>query len=913
MKKKLTSLVLTAAIGLFGYLSASAASGDIFSITRCDENGIDLTGPATTAAVPFGAGKELYFKVRLQARNQISALAGKKWHMEYYGIGSEIVANALTPMQIGVYVSGRLDYATYVTDWAEGDTCTAVIFKYVTKPGDFARPIRLATATGPAGDVRSDSEYYFNPQRSFWGFAEDVISDDMSETNSVPCRWTFRTPDEIIPGESFASTKDYSLEKCGFYVKTIDFSDDWETTDFWRTIHENSTITGGGSVPKLVADAAPEVETTLYVWSENEDAVKIKGGTPVTMKVTTTGGTRTIQVGAVTFAGGQLSKDFLIEGVAENGTANIVLSAYDHFNYSLATGDRLDDYLTVPVKCIEPLPPSVIVDCDRATAIAGSDYTSYAAVLNVYLSQPYEEAVKVSITPQFTDGSGVDWKNYLRFSTTTDTIDEPMADGSDAAIPTVTIPANTTVKVPIYVFALRADTHTLGGAKVKFQSAIVDNPTADAAIEKGAKSINIAAETTSIFAPAEGSKAVSTTCNDEYPFTIAVEDTYADTHDTATGYQIYVKYRSSDTYVKLDGSYYVGDSGALYLLDPLDPIDPKTTKLPILKYTASGENIESQVYVVAPVNPNTGSAKKSEVRTFLADVKEARTATLTYWDETFTAEKRTFQEGESAAIKIKLSEKYEDASRVMYAYLKPSSSASADMFSSGPYNFIIGADEPEGIPVENTDEVDGSITFRDGLKAPGLTVAFEVMFSYDQHWDGTDEENKRIKGYASTKPTVKVYNVEPTIKKIEMNGMKASGDGYNYPNKLPRDQEQTFTLTANDPGTYDLTNTNKPFKVRWTATLDGTPYDDPKVLEGYPEEHPFKYSFPAAGVWQVTAEVRDKDMDDWSDVTYTVYVTVLAQPAVEHGAQEISLIEKLGLNEESKRKFNVGVSYWDQK
>ena len=917
MKKKLITLVISAALGLFAGLSAKAAAGDIYDICPCDEFGTDLPGAYTDYAHPVDAGSELYFKVRLIARQA----NGNRWYIKYLGLGDDFVMNALYPMQIGIYVSGKREYATLVEQRDRGNFTTELIFKYVTKPGDFAMPIRLATETGPAGDDGSSGAYAFNPNRDFWDFRFDETTDNGDgtvTTNTVACSWLIASTPSLVE-VGVTRKNDYSLEKCGFYVKTVDFSPDPESNEYWRSIHENSTITGGGTVPKLVASAAPEAEVTLYVWSENEDVFYVNTDNVVNMRVNAQGDIEPRHVGSVTFQGGQITKDFSIVGATdgEGMTANIVLSAYPQYNFSAKTEKLLQDFLTAKVRCIEALPPSVIVECDRNTAYANGDYTTYAAVLNVYLSQAYEEsAIDVSITPMFTDGSTTDWKQYLRFSTTSDTIDEPMVDGSDAVIPTVRIPAGTTDKQTIYVFALRSDTHTIGSAKVKFQSAIVDNPTADAAIqEKGAKSINISAETTAIIAPSEGSKAVSTTCNDDYPFTIAVSDTFADTHDTTTGYRIFVKYRSSDMFVPLPDSYYVGDGGALYKLDLTDPDHPvKTTDQPILKYTSSGTDIESQVYVVAPVNPNTGSAKKSEVRTFLADVREARSATLSYWDESFTEEKRSFQEGESAAIRISLSEPYEDESHPIFAFLKPSSGATPDMFSAAPNNFILGAAQPEGIPVTGVGStVEGIITFLDGYRTPGLTIAFEVVFSDDQNWDGVDE-SKRVKGYASTKPTIKIYNVEPTINRMEMNGIKATGDGYHFNNKLPQGQQQKFTLYVADPGTYDLVNDVKPFQVRWTAMMtDGTVYDDPIVIEGNPRENPFAYSFPAAGEWQITAEVMDKDMLDWSEVTYTVYVTVLDQPVVEQPGEDVFLAEKLTANELEKRKFNVGIGYWDPK
>ncbi len=915
MKKKLITLVISAALGFFAGFSVKAAAGDIYDICPCDVNGMDLPGALTDYAHPLDAGSDIYFKVRLIARQA----NGNRWYIKYLGLGDDITMNALYPMQIGIYVSGRREYATLVEQREAGNFTTELIFKYVTKPGDFAMPIRLATEGGPAGDDGSSGAYVFNPNRDFWDFRFDETTDNGDgtvTTNTVACSWLITSAPSLVE-TGVTRRNDFSLEKCGFYVKTVDFSPDPESADYWRSIHENSTITGGGTVPKLVASAGPEEAVTLYVWSENEDVFYVNTDNVVDMRVNAQGDIESRHVGTVTFTGGQVTKDFSIVGATggEGRTANIVLSAYPQYNFSAKTEKLLQDFLTAKVKCIEALPPSVVVECDRTTAYASGDYTTYAAVLNVYLSQAYENPIDVSITPEFTDGSGADWKQYLRFSTTSDTIDEPMADGSDATIPTVRIPAESTDKQTIYVFALRADTHTLGGAKVKFQSAIVDNPAADAAItEKGSKSINIAAETTAIIAPAEGSKAVSTTCNDEYPFTIAVSDTFADTHDSTTGYRIFIKYRSSDTFVALEGSYYVGDGGALYRLDLTDPDNPvKTTDQPILKYTASGENLESQVYVVAPVNPNTGSAKKSEIRTFYADVKEARTVAVETFDADFLNPQRTFTEGDSAGFKITLSEKNETGSTI-YAFLRPSSNADPAMFSCASYSCIIGQDNPEGLPINNSQQgIEGIVTLLDGAAKPGLKVTFDVLLSSDKNWNGTDEAT-RIKGYDSNYLTITINNVEPTIKRMEMNGLKADGDGYHFTNKLPRNQTQKFTLYVDDPGTYDIVNDTKPFQVRWTAVrTDGTNFDEPRVIEGNPRTNPFEYAFPAAGEWAITAEVMDKDMDDWSETTYTVYVTVLDQPAIVQPEDDIFLAEKLTENPQELRKFNVGVGYWDPK
>ena len=415
MKKKLTSIVLTAALGLFGGLSASAA-GDILDIRPCDENGVNLDAAVTDLAHPLKSGVDLYFKVRLIAPQA----NGNRWYLQYYGYGSDIIADALYPMQIGIYVSGRLDYATLVS-WNAPSSLnfsSELIFKYTTKPGDFALPIVLASKESEyAAETypsTSDSSgvYAFNPLRSFWNFAFDKTTDNGDgtvTTNTVACSWRIKNPLEPPITEADVITKwrnNWTLIDCGFYVKTIDFSDDDEDAAYWRSVHENSTVTGGGIAPRLVTDAPSTNAVTLYVRSESEDVFYVDTDNVVNMRVNTAGDIESKHVGEVTFSGGQITPaDFAIRGAVggEGRTARIVLSAYPQYNFNAETNQRLTDFLTRTVKCIEPMPPSIIVESDRAEITANSAYTQYAAILQVYLSQAYSNDLYVTVTPQFTD------------------------------------------------------------------------------------------------------------------------------------------------------------------------------------------------------------------------------------------------------------------------------------------------------------------------------------------------------------------------------------------------------------------------------------------------------------------------------------------------------------------------------
>lgn len=882
----------TLAAGLAFGSAASAAGGDIYEIRPCTVDGTAKEAYATIDS-PLTSGESVYFKVRLIQRQ--ARMPSSVWKIEHVGAGSEIVDDVLYPLQIGIYVSGQLRYATLIDSTSDADTgFTDLVFEYKTRAGDFALPIVLATAEGPASYSDSSLSYLLNPLRT----AKWRITNDDGNT----CNFWFWTQNWYVTPPDGTRAQDYSLSKCGFYVQTIDFDSVWEEAGtLWRSVHQNSTICVPVA-PSLEAKAAPEDAVTLYVWSTDENAVKVRTSDPPVNLVTGFDGegnplTTPTQVGTVTLAGGQLKADFQIEGVTEGETCKLVLSPWKNYTYPDGTGDRITDFITVPVKCIEPMPPTAIVETDRTIAYANGNFMTYGAVLSVYLSQPYEDGdVTIRIDPSFADLSTAAWGDYVRFSATQDEVTAL----PEAVAPTVTIEAGSTAKKQIFVFCLRGDTHTTGSSRMVFTPVVTDAAAAAVIQDATAAGMEIRSEAPVVTTPSEGAK-IAGICGDDMEFTVAVSDTFADISDATTGYKIFIKYRASDAFKQLEGAYYVGEGNVLMMLqDDGAGGYNKTTKLPVINYPASGEGLESQVYVVSPV-----SGKKSEVRNFTADIKEARTTAV----ETTDGKDDVYNEGDRMNVKITLSEK-NDTGATIYAFLRPSDNAKQSMFA-GTKMFVVCDDLPaseyatktKGLAInKNLDTATGTVQLLDGENPDdgGLNVQFEVVLCTTQYYS----ESARIAGYDSNFLNVIVYNVEPLIKRIEMNGFQSESDGYTFSSKVPKGMEQVFGAVVTDKGSFDLDN---GFQTKWTATLSGVGAIDTKTIDGNPNKGAnfYKYSFPRAGSWTIKCQVKDKDMADWSDVTYSVNVEVLDNPQVEVIAPEVVA------ENDGSQKVQVQLSYWD--
>jgi len=973
MKTKIKSLILSITLAVLAG-GVEAANGHIWDIRPCTKDGV-VTEPYKTAAEPeTGAGREFYFLIRLisdygpEDQQYIdNGMVFHPWYPEYCGPGSVTTAKAY-PIQVGIYVSGQLKWADLIErKFSSLNGFTDLIFKYVTEPGDFAMPIRLAGKNGPIGyrgsgqQLTDAYEIYFNPLRlgsdnwriknaddqdaNFWMF-----NDATGSRENQP----YMTP-ALDEGKNRLG--DLGLVYCGFYIQTVYFDEYWENPgEWWRKVHQDSTVVEGAQNPKIFANSAPTKAVDLYVWSEDESAVRVVGGVKTKLWLNGSGTeTKETYVAKVTLEANQLTENFQIWGVTQGKSTNLVLSAWTNYNYALS-GERFIDYVTVPVKTTEPMPPTLIVSSDASRVYVGHDYSPAQAKLTVELSKPYTNdvlvQVRVTSANEVITTNDLRWAEYVQFAANSDTglIVKPARACEWTTLRLQYDPVNGTMgNASLYAFFLKSDENVGGGAnQLVFEARVLDQENATLAdIETYFDTplqyqfASVAAEATKpvIVQPAEDDYYTGWTCGDDISFTISVEDIYADEnvansnayfngvlptryiedddgvgHNVEYGYEIWFKPRSSDSFQLLDGTYYPGDGGVLYKLER-NAEGRLLKNLPIVVYPSSGEHIQSAIKVVSPISGMT-----SEIRKFYVDIKEPRTIQLFSTDEEKSG---VYNEGEIASFSIILSEKNETGN-TLYAYLVADDTTAIKAAGAKPFILGIGDPYAKGLAINNgSKQTGGAIILQDGTlpNTGGRMYGFSVILSTKSQLDMTEQlaiiANAKgsglcESGYNSEYMNLVVYNVEPKIDGFEMDGWPADGDGYRYESMVPFSIKKTFQVLVSDDGAYDLDAdplSDDAFQVRYTWYLNGSAQGKPTVKKGNPNEieNALTREFNQAGEWSVKVEIKDKDMNKWSAVYWTIYFTVIDKPGITVEAR--STIPET----ETTNSIMVALGYWDDK
>jgi hypothetical protein len=903
MKNKVLGL-FALVCGLMAGASALAADGYVYEIIPCDALGNKISAPASLAN-PVGSGHQFYFNMRLIEQ---TSNAKDPWVLTYTGFGSEAVDWAVSPLEVGLFVSGqgpKEGRKAKLVDCKTRDTgryvYTDLIFMYQTKPGDFALPIRLAVVDSegnpvPATDDRVDGRaYFFNNLGYPWAFKNN---------NGATCNFEYAAAVAGTgSGPDGIRVLDYSLEKCGFYVKTLDFDQNWESTDYWREVHENSTKTISMD-PKIIAttalaDATNGLATTLYVWSMNENAVRLKNGIEKEIKMSAAGAVVTARVHEIKFEAGDESVNFAIEGVTSNETANLVLSAWDNFSYMSGSKERRKDFITVPVRCREPLPPQVEVQSDKLTVQANENYLLSVTRLTVSLSQPYDASpLVVDVKASFKNTNiQSNISDYVRLSTSSDdfTLNGTLPNDTEVK---VTFPKGKTDPQTIYVFALRSE----NGVTTGIDNQILFTPsTEDAAANQvindwNPAGIYIAAEKPKIIAPAEGAS-ISAIVGEPKELELEVADVFADMKSDV-GYKIYVRYKDSEGEKELDGNYKPDAAGILKKVG--------TNSYPLLTYTTSGEYV-TEIQIKSPI-----SGQESEVRRINAKIDPARTTEVYNTDGN---EDRLYNEGDTVRVKIKLSA-VNDTGAPLYAFLVPSEDIENpdEVFygRTSLQRFIIGMDNCTGleIPADNLESQEGNFKLLDGWEDYGFNAAFTVVISRNKQYTKAFDKSDFEKGYNSNAFSISVNNVEPVIEYIDMNnGDLSEHDGFVYPGAIPKGQIQKFSAYISDID-YDLrTNFAYRVNIKGPGITSNATYEVSKGFDKNADIHnfDFEYNFPLAGDYSIKVSVLDKDMSNWAKApNYTVHLSVLNNPVVTVTPLYESVKET-----ETKATVAIALGYYD--
>ena len=926
------------ALAGFAALCATAQAADIYEIRPCRPS---TSGSASfvqadayaTLDAPLSAGRDCYFVMRL-VRHSVTSPHWRLVHNDATW-GSPTLDEIMYPLQVGVFVSGKLRWAdlvetqfTYASPTGDGYYYTDFIFKYTTKPGDFALPIKLAVEDEfgnyvPASEAGSASAYVFNRlstangDQGKWQIRDkDNVTGEANDGNFAELVLA-SSVDQLLNQRPWGTREtDFTLKKCGFFVKTVDFHPEWEVAPeypdpgVWRSVHEASTKIGYGSA-QIVADAAVDEAVELYVWSTDESAVRIQGGFEaivVTNKVLNSNNevedqTTRVQMAKVTIVGGDIYGAFRLYGVSYPKTATLVLSPYRDFTYDI-NNDRVVDYIEVPVMCSEKEAASVYVEINPTEVTADGDLENAKSAVAVYLNQEVDVPVHVTLTPTFlatngNDSADIKWEDYFRFAQDESVAATPTKAESETAL-TVEIPANSTARQYIYIYPLRSDDYTRTRAKpIRLTPTLGDGEQT----ASGIRNLYAAGFTIKAAKPvitgAEHEDAVES--GTPLSLEISLSDIYADITDEDTGYT-----------VKINGTTL--QDKYIYKNEKLVSKDDNT-KLPTITYNTSGDKTIT-IQVMSPYG-----RQWSEIYTSQVNVKDVTTVVV----RTIDGKDDKYNEGDDINFQIGFfsGDDQVKLGQTAYAFLYSDDEIDLGTFDE---NFIVTnlsvvAEGSSGIKI-NKDVVDwtpASMMALDGANAAknGAKYRFSVVLCTSKKFDPANI----ISGYPTSQElNFRVYNVEPVMGGIYVNdSADAYEDGATYPTKVPVGQTRRFRPDVTDPGQFDLESTADPFKVQWSVYLDGELYeDDPFVIDGNPTgDNPtnFYYTFTQAGVYTFRCKVKDKDMTKYSTESCSISVEVLDQPYVKvTGPNEMNPDETtIDERDLANARFKVGLDYFDNR
>lgn len=867
MKKK----ILLPIIGLLSFAALAAGeSGHVYEVRPWDyDNGHILPNGQSSIDSPMpGNGQDkFYFIVRLLNSNWMQPLSTVNWDLPSPKLGSFDVHWTAHRPKIGIVVSGRT-VGAQVEDVVPDSTFngtlgayyTDIICSYEIKSGDFALPVCLAADNNGTPISAAGASQLYIVNGDYWNWknvngADDVI---FEYPTSIPSGYS-KDPE----GETRQMD---DMSKCGFYVKTIDFTgredkSTWYSDTVWRGVHEYPDETSAEpdmasiTVDTSLVAGQSTLGMKLYVWSDDPDVIDLPDGTDTTVYYPASNGdydptnTKEQKVYAINIS--SVNSSFTIKAIGANGAATkLYLSQYKGFTY---TGNRLnEDYLTVPVAVIEKKKPSVKVQyttTDRFTVSANPDaWVTPVGTVRLMISGGYAtiaDTLTVTLTPSITDGT-LGWSNYVHIASdsTSSTQDGPLVFTYDKNLTSTNdrkFANGEEIIETVYVYGLGADSHTsVGGVMI---TPTLDDAAAASNYFQPPTALNVYFDAEQ---PTLSVVNVEADGNFKRKFDIKVSDNHKNTID-GSGYT--VSYWSTNTVTgavsdpaTLKGKWKLDGNRVLVSVDD-------ATKKPEISYSAG------RYVTVFRVTTPAGDVYSTTCNTTVNVAEPARASAVIVLEDNTTVDTGKYDENDDTVIsvKVKLSSAYPDAN--VWAFLAPVAGSGTAERSAG--NIITNAATTIGmlIPQGELESDIGGLQVVDGKGGTGSTLSYDVVLCTESQFD----PNKLVEGYQSKTLRITASNVAPAISDVMLNGIgTAEFDNHYFTQLIPVGRTNSIKPNITDVAADIKGNMVITLNARCETGDIMTPVTITNTTEAMTAE--FKnVVFNTEGKWTVKIKATDKD------------------------------------------------------
>ena len=862
------TMAITVIASLFAFpLRATAAVadgyGDIYSIYSPNSGD-------SSPLYPFESGDEVTIVVRMLAANP-NVPTPYVWDFvpgSSY-IGSADVLLAIRPPKIGIVVGNRMKYASGTGDRSVvNNAYTDFTFKYRIEAGDIARPIKLALSGSTEDNPIVAGSTELGAAKGYVlenvdGYANWVLKDNATTPNEpkfLYCTEGSTRAKDAKTYHSIARTLDYSLSQAGLYVQTVVLGESkedakkgaWEVGQGAEALFTVSTI------------GTPTNSVKLYAWSEDETVFKV-----LPDKADNAGKSLKNPSGKIadpdiqrdifefSIPSYQTSYSIPVQGVAQGGTANIVLSTADNYVFDGA-GTLVTNFIVRAVKCTEPPPPSVsfkfeggkVVALDDASTEDVADINNDGVKVTVTLSEAFGEAADIQIKATLKDDPTVDVfaeKLVGLQVASNEAFADPPAETNIAM-------SATAKSTTFYIYPLGGNDLTSSGG-IQFEPVITNATLAAKFLKLGACTLRIKDNAPTIIKPTSADK-LSGTASTGCKIPVMINDSYRDMTSPNNKFDVSVDFSDSGHF-ETNNIAFLRNVATTILADGFGA---SATSAVITVTDAQGNAVVSETIPLSVPKEKTISAELAVSQT--ADAEEGG----------------VFDEGTKYNLRFRLGPDEASANvKDMYAFLLPLNEASS--------NLVETTATTNGVLIQANKLVSSTpstVKFLDGNAASG-NLKFRILLR-----GGDSLTDPVIDSYKSEDLYLVVNNVAPTVSGATVGGDEVSNGGTAT---IPAyaGQNIDLTITAYDPVVADLKpaipgdvitaqfkitdgDANNPYTR--TITTNFTASSSKLTVK-----HPFN---TANRTQTVTVRLQDKDMDEdeWGP-EYTFKVNVKDAPSVK--------------------------------